>query len=90
MINMADIKLKTPKDVRNYIEDLLTRVPEENAAAIAALLQVWMKAWTSDEIADLEARLVTWEKSINEREAAFMEQTEELMEGVRADLERRV
>ncbi len=83
------VTLKNPKDVRNYIEDLISRVPEENAAGIAALLQVWMKAWSSDEIDDLEARLAVWERSINEREAAWMEQTEELMEGVRADLERR-
>jgi hypothetical protein len=83
------VVLKTPKDVRNYIEDLLTRVPEDNAAAIAALLQVWLKAWSSDKIEDMESRLAVWEKSISEREAAFMEQTEEMMEGVRADLERR-
>jgi hypothetical protein len=83
------VKLKNPKDVRKYIEDLLSRVPEEDTAGIAGLLQVWLKAWSADKIDDIDARLAVWEKSISEREAVFMEQTEEMMEDIRADLERR-
>jgi hypothetical protein len=85
---MKSIVLKSPKDVRKYVEDLLTRVPEEDAAGIAALLQVWLKCWTSDKIDNMNARMAILEKSIQEREAAFMEETEEMMEGIRADLER--
>ncbi len=83
------VKLENPKDVRNYIEDLISRVPEENAAAIAGLLQVWMKAWASDEVDEIERRMAILEESINERTNSFMEETEELMEGIRVDLERR-
>jgi hypothetical protein len=81
-----EVLLKTPKDVRNYIEDLLIRVPEENAAGIAALLQVWMKAWTSDEIDSIETKLAALELSIEEHQAAFLEETEELMDEVEGDL----
>ncbi len=85
------VVLKTPKDVREYIEYLLKEISDKkpeavNADQVADLLSVWVKAWDSEKISDIEKQMDKFEKSINERTNSFMEEAEELMEEVRSDL----
>jgi hypothetical protein len=77
--------------VREYIEYLLKEISDKkpeavNADQVADLLSVWVKAWDSEKISDIEKQMDKFEKSINERTNSFMEEAEELMEEVRSDL----